>query len=62
MFKRGDLIFDRHLHGYMVLIQLSQDYDCIAHLCCRLQPKYGYSEYLQWQNLRVFFIFIAAQK
>ena len=36
----------------MVLIQLSQDYDYIAYLRCTLQPKYGYSEYLQWQNLR----------
>ena len=48
---RGGIIFDQLLHGYMVLILLSQDYDYVAHLRRRLYPKYGYSEYLQWHNL-----------
>ena len=38
---RGDIIiFDRLRHaGYMVLIQLSQDYGFIAHLRYRLQSQ-----------------------
>ena len=51
MVWRGEITFDRLLHGYMVLISIGHYYDCIAHLRCRLQPKYGDSENLQLQNL-----------